>query len=177
MSRTTRASVHAGLLLVALALVAWATGNPFVFPSLGPSAFLLAGIARSDSGAYKRIVGGHLVGVVVGLFVYHIIAAGLVVTDPFSPFSFDLLRLGISGALSIAVTTGAMFLTRTVHPPACATTLIVSLGLLSRPIEGAIIVVAVAALVGIDYLLKRIAWRGVPAVESMPGSKPTDHNR
>jgi CBS-domain-containing membrane protein len=36
--------------------------------------------------------------------------------------------------------------TRSVHPPACATTLIVSLGLLSTPTEGTIIVGAVTIL-------------------------------
>ena len=40
-----------------------------------------------------------------------------------------------------------MIATGTVHPPACATTLIVSLGLLSTPAEVAIIVASVTVLV------------------------------
>jgi CBS-domain-containing membrane protein len=175
-SRLVRASVHAGLLLVALALVAWATGNPFVFPSLGPSAFLLAGIASDEWGAYGRVVGGHVVGVVVGLAVYHLLAPGLVVTATFAPFSIALLRLGISGALSVALTTAGMMLTRTVHPPACATTLIVSLGFLASPVEGAIIAVAVVAMVVADFLLKRLAWKAVPAAGATPGNDP-DHGQ
>jgi CBS-domain-containing membrane protein len=50
---------------------------------------------------------------------------------------------------------------RSVHPPACATTLIVCLGLLSTPVEGAIIVGAVATLYG---LATGWAWFG-PAPE------------
>lgn len=175
--RLVRASIHAGLLLVALAVVAWATGNPFVFPSLGPSAFLLAGIGSDRWSAYRRVIGGHTVGVIVGLVVYQLLAAGIVLTSDFPPFSTDLLLLGMSGAISVSLTTGGMILTRTVHPPACATTLIVSLGLLSTPFEGAIIVVAVIALVAVDQLLKRFAWRAVPAADLGPTAGTTDHNR
>lgn len=53
-----------------------------------------------------------------------------------------------------------MILTDTVHPPACATTLIVSLGLLSTPVQVAIIVVSVIILVefhrGVLYGFKNI---------------------
>jgi len=40
-----------------------------------------------------------------------------------------------------------MIATDTIHPPACATTLIVSLGLLSTPLQVTIIVVSVVVLV------------------------------
>ena len=42
-----------------------------------------------------------------------------------------------------------MIATDTIHPPACATTLIVSLGLLSTPLEVAIIVASVVVLVAV----------------------------
>jgi CBS-domain-containing membrane protein len=46
-----------------------------------------------------------------------------------------------------------MIATGTVHPPACATTLIVSLGLLSTPAEVAIIVASVVVLVAFHALV------------------------
>lgn len=174
LDRSLRASIHAGVLLLALAVVAWVTGNPFVFPSLGPSAFVLVGIA-GDVRDYRRVVAGHVIGIVVGLLVYHLLAPGLVVTDGFAPFSPGLFRLGLSGALSVALTTGGMLVTRTVHPPACATTLIVSLGLLARPVEGVIIAVAVVGLVVADYLLKRLVWRRVPIATVAPEASAVDH--
>jgi CBS-domain-containing membrane protein len=56
---------------------------------------------------------------------------------------------------------------RSVHPPACATTLIVCLGLLSTPVEGAIIVGAVATLYG---HATGWAWFG-------PAPRKADQNR
>ena len=46
-----------------------------------------------------------------------------------------------------ALTTGGMALTDSRHAPACATTLIVGLGILSAPRQGALIVLAVGILV------------------------------
>ena len=45
------------------------------------------------------------------------------------------------------------------HAPACATTLIVALGLLTTPREAAVVVLAVAALLATDTGLRRIARR------------------
>jgi len=59
------------------------------------------------------------------------------------------LSLTASGTLATALTSALMIGTRSVHPPACATTLIVSLGLLSTPMEGGIIVGAVTMLYGL----------------------------
>jgi hypothetical protein len=57
-----------------------------------------------------------------------------------------------SGVCSIVLTTWGMLATDTAHAPACATTLIVSLGLLSTPTEVAIIVVSVVVLVAVHRL-------------------------
>lgn len=52
------------------------------------------------------------------------------------------------GPSSYPLTTVAMLRSNTNHPAACATTLIVALGLMSTPIEVGIIVLSVALLVG-----------------------------
>ncbi len=67
----------------------------------------------------------------------------------------------LAAALSLALTGGAMVLFRVAHPPAAATTLIVSLGFVSSPfnlvvIEGGIVLLALQAiainnLAGIPY--------------------------
>lgn len=63
----------------------------------------------------------------------------------------------MAGALSVAITTLVLTLLKLPHPPAGATTLIVSLGILIQPVEllsmaGAIILVTIAGW-GIDKLL------------------------
>jgi hypothetical protein len=141
--------VRAGLLLSVAAAVAWLSGAPAVFPSLGPTAFALATARRNPSG--RVVVGGHAIGVAAGLLAY-LAVAGLVPV-PSSPLSFDPPWLAVSGVASVALTTTGMRRTELVHPPACATTLIVSLGLL-KPLQALVVVLpAVVSLLAVDRVL------------------------
>lgn len=142
-SHPLRESLAAGSLLVVTGVLAWVTGQPFVFPSLGPSAYLLA---TTDDVAGRELVGGHLVGIAAGLLAYHTLAAGnsIITTEP--GYTIDQFRLVASGVVSVTATTGGMRLTRTGHAPACATTLIIALGLLPTPVDAGIIGVSVLAL-------------------------------
>lgn len=142
--------VVAGSLFAVLGLVAWATGQPFVFPSLGPSAFVLAFETRREKVHPRRVIGGHLIGAVAGFAAYSLLASGVSLTAVPPAFSIAGLRLVLSGIVSVAVTGWGMLATDTVHPPACATTLIVSLGLLSSAVEVGVIVVSVVVLVGVN---------------------------
>jgi hypothetical protein len=142
-------SLYASVLFTVLGLVAWVTGQPFVFPSLGPSAFILAFDQRGGRTATYRIVAGHLVGAVAGLFAYALLADGVSLTSAPAALSPDGFRLAASGVVSIALTSWGMIATDANHAPACATTLIVSLGLLSTPVEAATIVASVVILVGV----------------------------
>lgn len=138
-------SLHAGLLMAILGVIVWTTGRSFVFPSLGPSAFVLAYRPRAQLSA-RNVIGGHFFGVVVGLLTYKLLADGLTVSVAQTPLSVESLLLGLSGIVSVAFTTAAMLLTRTVHAPACATTLIIALGLLPGVVDGLIIMVSVTIL-------------------------------
>lgn len=151
-------SLYAGLLFTVLGVVAWASGQPFIFPSLGPSAFLLAFDRRADRTRLYRIVGSHLIGAIAGFAAYAIIASGVTLTTTPAAFSMDGLRLASSGILSIILTSWGMIATDTAHAPACATTLIVSLGLLSTPFAVATIIVSVIILVEV-HALALYVWR------------------
>ncbi|CQR53546.1 MULTISPECIES: HPP family protein [Haloferax] len=147
--RGLETGLSAGLLVAALGGIAWATGEPFVFPSLGPTAFVLAFRRRSGRARSTRIVVGHAVGAVVGFAAYALVASGATLDPSLSAASTDTLRLVASAALSVAATSWGMVELDAVHPPACATTLIVSLGLLSTPRSVATIVASVVVLVGV----------------------------
>lgn len=147
-TRALVVSAYAGVLVAITGVIAWATGRPFLFPSLGPSAYVLATARGGETVTARRVLGGHLVGVLGGLFAYHLLADGLVITAVTPAFALDQLRLAASAILSVVLTTAGMILTETVHPPACATTLIVSLGLLSSFIEGGIIMLSVGVIFG-----------------------------
>lgn len=156
MRRQLGASAYAGLLFTALGVVAWGTGQPFVFPSLGPSAFVLAFERGGERTRPRRVVGGHLLGGVAGLVCYALLVPDVSMTAVPPALSAAGLRLAASGVCSVVLTSWAMMVTDTVHPPACATTLIVSLGLLSTPRLVGIVVVSVTTLVGVHTLGRRV---------------------
>jgi len=155
-----RVGTEAGLLLGVLGGILWATGRPFVFPSLGPTAFVLALRPRQHSA--RNVIGGHLWGVIGGLVAYHLLATGLVLTALPPERTIDAARLGTSGAFSVLLTSIGMILTRTAHAPACATTLIVSLGLLTSPMDGVAIMTAVATLQALHWSLCNVWPKYLP---------------
>ena len=161
---------YAGVLVGALGAVAWASGNPFIFPSLGPTAFLLA---RSRTGAVvtpRRVIGGHAVGVVAGLAAHHLIAPGAALSVTAPALSTDVLRLAVAAALSVAATSVGMLAADVNHPPACATTLIVSLGILPSLRNGAVVVAAVVVLVGVHQVALRARAAVLSAADEAPSA-------
>ena len=159
MRRRLGTSLYAGGLFTILGVIAWASGQPFVFPSLGPTAFVLAFEHHSDRPSPARIVASHLIGGLAGLLAWSLLGGQVAITATPPPLSMAGLGLAASATLSIMLTSWAMIATDAVHPPACATTLIVSLGLLSTPRQVAIIVVAVALLVGVNAAGERVIKR------------------
>lgn len=155
MRRRVGTSLYAGLLFTVLGVVAWASGQPFVFPSLGPSAYILAFDRRGERTRAYRVVGSHTIGAVAGLGAYWLVAPGITLTTLPPALSTAGLRLAASGVCSIVATSWAMIATETNHAPACATTLIVSLGLLSTPLQATIIVASVVVLVAVHWLVIR----------------------
>ncbi|USZ69375.1 HPP family protein [Halorussus salilacus] len=163
-------SLYASVLFTVLGLVAWLTGQPFIFPSLGPSAFILAFDRRGERITTYRIVGSHFIGAVAGLLAYALVADGVSLTSTPAGLSPDGLRLAASGVVSIAVTSWGMIATDTNHAPACATTLIVSLGLLSTPRQAATIVVSVVILVEAHWAFLFAFERLKSRLETEPGT-------
>lgn len=135
---------HVCTLVLVPAVAAWVLGRPLIFPSLGPSAFAL--VLDENENRVRRVVGGHLIGVLSGLFAYHVLAHGLSLAALWPALSADGLRIAASGVVSIAVTVALMSVARANHAAACATTLIVSLGVLPGFLDGALIMAAVAGM-------------------------------
>ncbi len=153
-SAISRDCLRVGLLLGVSALIAWLTGKPFIFPSLGPSAFsLVVGGKAGNTG--RRVMGGHLIGVAGGLLAYHLVARGLTFAALPSPHSVPLLRLAASGVISVALTTAGMLKLRAEHPPACATTLIVSLGIMSSFRDAFCIMLSVVLMYAVHKITAR----------------------
>lgn len=128
-----------------MGVVAYISGNPFIFPSLGPTAYILA-FDQKISHSPRVVIGGHACGVLGGLAGYHLMANPtnlMLLTDPMSGVGFNLAAASV---VAIVVTVFLMLFLNMSHPPACATTLIVALGILPEWRDVLVIMTAVVIL-------------------------------
>lgn len=141
-------------LLTALALL---TGSPFIFPSLGATAFLFFTSPNSPAASPRHALLGHGLALVCGFAALWVV--GLEDAPPALLMGVEERRV-IACALSLGLTGAAMVLADAAHPPAGATTLIVALGLVRGVGEFLVVVLAVALLAALTFVLHRLA--GVP---------------
>lgn len=149
-----------GLISIALmSAAALATGAPFIFPSLGPTAFLLFYTPTAPAASPRNTLLGHLVGAGAGYLA--LVVFGLTQAAPALATQVTAPRIG-AAAVSLALTSGLMAWWRIPHPPAGATTLIVSLGILREPWQLAVLMGAVVLLTVQGYVINRIAGIDYP---------------
>jgi CBS-domain-containing membrane protein len=157
-----------GLIAIgAMAFVAYVTGEPFVFPSLGPTAFLLFYTPLQPAACPRNTVCGHAIGAAAGYLA--LVVFDLTDAAPALASSVTGARVG-AAALSLGLTSGAMVWARVPHPPAGATTLIVSLGILREPEQLAVLMLAVALLVVQGFVINRLAGIPYPVWSPQPQS-------
>jgi CBS-domain-containing membrane protein len=151
------AFVNGVIAIGVMALLAFVTGEPYIFPSLGPTAFLLFYTPLVAASCPRNTVFGHLIGAVAGYLA--LVVFGLTDAAPALATEVSGARIW-AAALSLGLTSGAMVLARVPHPPAGATTLIVSLGIFNDLSELSILMVAVVLLVVQGFVINRLA--GIP---------------
>ena len=144
-----------GVLTLLPGLLGLATGYPWLFPSLGPTAFLQAANPQNPSARFYNTTVGHLLGIAAGVAAVLILAAS---AEPSVLASHQLFprRVWASG-LAIALTLLFQLLLRANHPPAAATTLLITLGgfgTSSKDITVIVVGVLIVAIAG--ELLRRL---------------------
>ncbi len=161
-----------------MSILAVITHSPFIFPSLGPTAFLFFYTPTAPSASPRNTIIGHAVGIVAGYL--SLVVTGLTMAGPALVVGVTSPRV-IAAALSLGLTSGVMVLLKSPHPPAGATTLIISLGILTHPwqlllLMGAVVLLTLQAIVinrlaGLPYPL----WSPIqtPAT-SVDGAKSSD---
>lgn len=142
-----------------LAAVARLSGTPFVFPSLGPTAFLLFATPLLPTASPRNTMYGHAIGIACGYGALW--ATGLAHAPPAMVAGVNWDRV-LAAALSLAATGAFMMLLDAPHPPAGATTLIISLGIVTRPFHLAVIEIAVALMVLQAIGINRLAGTPYP---------------
>ena len=148
-----------GLLTIALSgALAWLLEEPLVFPSLGATAFLFFETPMAEVASPRNTLTGHYVGAAIAflwLFVFGLTDAPSALEDGFT------LERAAAVALSVGCTGGVLRLMRAAHPPAGATTVIVSAGLLTSGDELLALAAGVVLLTLSAGALNRLL--GVPA--------------
>ena len=136
------------------ALLALLTRSAFSFPSLGPTAYLFFFSLMAEASSPRNTILGHAIGLICGNIAFALTAAS---SPPFGVHPGVHAARVLAAALSLSATVALMALFRICHPPAGATTLIVSLGIISKPKELVIIEVAVILLTVQVLAINRLA--------------------
>jgi CBS domain-containing membrane protein len=156
-----------GFITIALlGAVAALSGTPFIFPSLGPTAFLFFSNPTIAAASPRNTIYGHAIGLACGYGSLWLL--GLQSSPPALQTGVDLARL-MAAALSLASTGALMVLLAAPHPPAGATTLIVSLGIITRPLHLVLIEAAVGVLTLQAFVINRLAGIDYPAWAARKG--------
>lgn len=152
------APVAGALTIAIVGVLALIAGQPWLLPSLGPTAYLLAEIPAHPSTRVYNIIAGHLIGLAAGIAAVWLTGA---MADPV------VLETGVvSGArvgaavLALGLTLLGTLALQASHPPAGASTLLVALGSLSTPLDALGVGIGAAVVAATGYGLRglRLAW-------------------
>ncbi|HLO03378.1 MAG TPA: HPP family protein [Symbiobacteriaceae bacterium] len=140
-----------------LGLVAHLAHEPYLFPSLGPTALILFATPKAAVASPRNVILGHLIGVLAGYLALQV--TGLALAPPTFVAGVTGARI-VAAALALAATGGLTVLFRTQHPPAGATTLIIALGIMTKPHTLVVLMTAVLIMVIQAIVINRLA--GIP---------------
>lgn len=147
------ASVGEGALVLALALVGWGTHQPFIFASLGPTAFEQVETPERPSARPYNVIVGHIIAVAAGYATLAILQAWN--APPVSAHGVPLPRVW-AGALACVFTVIGTQLARATQPAALSTALLVSLGIMQTWVQGGVIVGAAVLITCIGEPIRRV---------------------
>lgn len=120
------APLAAGALMLLAGGLGLIVGQPWLFPSLGPTAFLQVETPDQPASRFYNTVVGHAVGIVAGFLAVLALRAGQA-PPLFATHQLVPVRVWAS-VLAIVLSMLGIALLRATHPPAAATTLLISLG-------------------------------------------------
>lgn len=146
--------IHSIVSMVILGTAAHLTSWPLIFPSLGPTIFLLFYAPSSPMAAPRNAIFSHAAGAFTGWACFQILmlilpgADTLLQTDPHRIIT-AAVALGLCGIF--------MSLTGIVHPPAASTTLIAGLGMLNSLWSMFMLCIAVTLLCCQAWIMHRFA--------------------
>jgi CBS domain-containing membrane protein len=136
--------------MLVIGSAATVTQQPFIFPSLGPTALMIFAHPLGRESAPRHVLAGHAIGAASG-YVALAITGLLGISFSTTVTTHRVL----AAAIALAMTAGLMIVARAEHAPAGATTLIVALGILPQLRDFVALMLAVAALTIIGLAINR----------------------
>jgi HPP family len=161
------APLSSGLLLLIVGVAGLLVGRPWLLPSLGPTAVLQTENSAHPTSRAWNVIAGHLGGLVAGFIGVLLFQASdapvVLVAKQLAPE-----RVGAS-VVAIALTVLFGVLLRASHPPAAATTLLVSLGSIATLVDALNLVAGVVIIAIVGELVRRARLgRTAPAERMAP---------
>jgi hypothetical protein len=143
-----------GGLILAVAAIGWATKQPLIFASLGPTAYELVEQPQLRSARPYNIIVGHVVGIACAFFALFVLKAwgapNVLATGIVAPER--LWAVTIAAALTTLIT----LLLKAGQPAAVATTLLIALGSMQTSRDALAILVGVLIVTAIGVPLRRL---------------------
>lgn len=149
LTRSIFAFVNASISIGIIGAAAVGTGQPLVYPSLGPCAFLFFYLPSTPASSPRNAILSHGAGILVGWMSFWLFAM--------------LLGTGTSGAqigsacLSLGLISSIMIAADIPHPPAASTTMVVSLGFMTDWFELIALMAAVVLLTAQAFAINRLS--------------------
>jgi len=158
-----QAPIAAAIVTAIPGLLGLATGQLWLFPSLGPTALMQAHSPEHKTSRPYNVVVGHFIGLASALFAVWIFG---IATAPsvFAQHELSWPRV-LAATLAIFLATVLEVILRAPHPPAASTTLLVALGSFKatgRDIADVLIGVIIVAIAGEVMRRMRLSARHQP---------------
>jgi hypothetical protein len=140
--------------IITVGLIGVLAGQPWLIPSLGPTAYTQAENPEHPTSRFYNVVVGHVVGLVMGFVAVALLNAW---NAPSVLGDRELVPVrALAALISMVGTIAVAPVLRASHPPAAATTLLVALGALSTLTDAINVMIGVLIVALVGELLRRV---------------------
>lgn len=147
------ATLGEGSLIFAVAAIGWATRQPLIFASLGPTAYELVEMPQTRSARIYNVIVGHLVGLGAGFVAIYLLNAWRA-PNVLSQGTVTSQRLW-AVVIAATLTTLGTLLLKASQPASLATTLLVSLGAMQTGRDALAIIAGVLIITALGEPIRR----------------------
>lgn len=153
------AAINGGLSILTIGFIAWLTDLPLMFPALGPSTFILFSMPMTPAAAPRNVIVGHWVCLVIGYVVW--LSMSFLSGEPVSAQTGGW-PVFCSASIALAISCLLLVLLSCPHPPACAGSLMISIGAITQWHQLLIMAIVVVWLTYQAVAMNRFAGLNVP---------------